>query len=136
MAEKRPGRERGPLDLVFWDWCAKGELRLQQCGKCAGYTWPVAESCEHCGHGEMDWAAMSGRGRLVSWCAFHQDYYQGLLPVPYDCILVELDEGPLFLSNPKGFGWDRFADGLEVKLAFISCEDDGGAFSLPVFETA
>jgi uncharacterized protein len=134
MAERRPDRTRGKRHDIFWDWCARGELRLQQCGSCERLNWPVRVKCEFCGHGEFAWAAMSGRGTVASWCSFEQDYYAGLLPRPYDCILVELDEGVLFMSNPKGFGWQDISPGMPVKLSFIDAEDSSGPFKLPVFE--
>ncbi len=134
MSEKRPDRTLGPGHDTFWDYCGKGELRLQKCASCGGFTWPVRASCEFCGNAELSWEPMSGKGRVVSWCSFERDYYQGTLPVPYDCILVELEEGVLFMSNPKGFGWRDIAPGMAVKLSFIDCEDGGGAFKLPVFE--
>ena len=136
MAEKRPNRTLGPGHDTFWDWCGKGELRLQKCASCGGLTWPVRETCEFCGHGELTWQPMSGRGKVVSWCSFERDYYYGLLPMPWDCILVELEEGPLFLSNPKGFTWRDVVPDMAVTLAFTECEDEGGFFSLPVFERA
>lgn len=133
MAEQRPPRTLGPGHDQFWEWCGKGELRLQKCGSCGGLTWPVRQSCEMCGGAELAWEKMSGRGKVVSWCSFHQDYYGGMLPVPYDCILVELEEGVLFLSNPDGFGCADVALGMDVAVRFIDCEDAGGAFRLPVF---
>ncbi len=136
MAEKRPDRTLGPGHDTFWEWCAKGELRLQKCAGCGAIQWPVRPSCEQCGHGELAWERMTGRGRVISWCQFHQEYYRGVLPVPYDCILVDLDEGVLFMSNPKGFTADDVTPGMAVRLAFRDCEDAGGAFSLPVFERA
>jgi uncharacterized OB-fold protein len=134
MVQKRPDRTLGPGHDTFWDWCGKGELRLQRCGACNGLTWPVQDHCEHC-HGEkLTWERMSGRGKVVSWCSFERDYYYGVLPVPYDNILVELDEGAMFLSNPKGFGWRDITPGMTVQVAFEACEDSAGEFSLPVFE--
>jgi hypothetical protein len=79
---------------------------------------------------------MSGDGKIVSWCTFERDYYAGMLPIPWDTILVELKEGPLFLSNPKGFSWQQTRVGMPVRLAFIDCEDSAGTFRLPVFEKA
>ena len=75
-------------------------------------------------------------GKVVSWCTFEHDYYRGTLPIPYDTILVELAEGPLFVSNPADFGWQDIVADLPVKLAFIDCEDSGGPFRLPVFARA
>ena len=103
MAERRPNRTLGPGHDDFWAWCEAGELRLQRCGRCAQLTWPVAEACEHCDSTALSWEKMSGRGRIVSWATFVQDYYAGLLTTPYDTILVELEEGVLFTSNPLGF---------------------------------
>jgi uncharacterized protein len=134
MTEKRPDRTLGEGHDTFWEWCGKGELRIQRCGTCNHLNWPVVRKCDHCGERGLAWEAMSGRGKVVSWGTFQQDYYRGMLPVPYDTILVELEEGPLFISNPKGFGWADLAPDLPVKLAFIDAEDSAGPFSLPVFE--
>jgi uncharacterized protein len=133
VAEMRPPRTLGTGHDQFWEWCAKGELRLQKCGTCGAVNWPVRQTCEMCGEAEFVWEQMSGRGTVVSWCSFHQDYYGGVMPVPYDCILVELEEGVLFLSNPLGFGCDDVVLGMAVELRFVDCEDAGGAFKLPVF---
>ncbi len=136
MADKRPPRTLGPVHDPFWAFCAREELRIQRCGDCGHYTWPAAEQCEACGGDNLEWRKMSGRGKLVSWCTFHQDYYGGMLPMPWDNILVELEEGPLFLSNPQGFGNDEAKPGMDVSVCFIDCEDSNGAFKLPVFRPA
>jgi len=135
MVERRPNRYlTGAEHHEFWAWCAKGELRLQRCGSCGKLSWPVSEGCEHCGSTALEWEKMSGRGQIISWATFVQDYYGGVLPIPYDTILVELEEGVLFTSNPLGFSVERIEAGMAVRLAFIDCEDDAGAFRLPVFE--
>ena len=79
---------------------------------------------------------MSGRGKVISWCSFERDYYAGALALPWDTILIELTEGPLFISNPKDFSCQDIEPGMAVKLAFIDCEDQAGSFKLPVFEPA
>jgi uncharacterized OB-fold protein len=79
---------------------------------------------------------MSGRGTVLSWCTFERDYYAGALPIPWDAILVELDEGPLFISNPVDFTWATVDVGMPVTLSFLDCEDDAGEFRLPVFRRA
>jgi uncharacterized OB-fold protein len=79
---------------------------------------------------------MSGRGRIVSWASLVQDYYRSVLPTPYDTILVELEEGVLFTSNPLGFAAADVEAGMAVSLAFIDCVDDAGPFRLPVFARA
>ena len=136
MTERRPDRTLGPDHEDFWSWCAKGELRLQSCAACGKLSWPVVPACEHCGSRDMSWKRMSGRGKIVSWCTFERDYYEGVLPIPWDTILVELEEGTLFLSNPRGFTWRDITAGMAVKVTFIACEDSAGAFQLPVFGRA
>jgi len=136
MAEKRPDRTVGGHHDAFWDFCAKGELRLQKCGDCGHLVWPAVRKCEACGAEALSWVPLSGRGKLVSWTTFERDYYQGTMPVPYDTILVELEEGPLFVSNPSGFGWRDYTFEMPLKVAFIDAEDSAGAFRLPVFERA
>jgi uncharacterized OB-fold protein len=136
MAEKRPNRVRGPGHDDFWAWCDKGELRVQRCGACKRLSWPVVKACEYCGGESLAWDKMSGRARLVSWCAFERDYYNGLLPLPWETILVELEEGAMVVSNPAGLSWDDYKLDMPMKVTFIDCEDEGGAYHLPVFEKA
>jgi uncharacterized OB-fold protein len=134
--EKRPDRTLGPGHDTFWDWCGKGELRLQSCRACGHIAWPVVKACEVCGGDAFDWRKMSGRGKVVSWCTFERDYYYGILPIPWDTIVVELDEGPYFVSNPSGFSWPDTKVGMPVSVSFKACEDKAGAYQLPVFERA
>lgn len=136
MPEKRPDRVRGPRHDEFWAWCEAGELRLQGCATCGQLSWPVVSNCEHCGSDELSWRRMSGRGKIVSWATFEKDYFKGLLPVPWETILVELEEGALFISNPLGLTWRDISTDMPVRLAFVDCEDSTGRFRLPVFERA
>lgn len=133
MAERRPDRTLGPGHDTFWEWTARGELHLQRCGQCGEVAWPVVTTCECCGSAELAWERMSGRGKLVSWCTFERDYYRGMLPLPWDTILVELEEGALFISNPQGFSREEMRAGMPLEVAFIACEDAAGEFALPVF---
>ena len=135
MTEKRPNRVHGPRHDEFWAGCAHDELRLQRCASCRELAWPVVDACQHCGSTDLAFERMSGRGRLISWCTFERDYYKGLFPIPWPTILVELEEGPLFVSNPQGFGADEYQLDKPLRVAFIDCEDDAGAFRLPVFES-
>ncbi len=133
MAETRPDRTLGPGHDQFWEWCGKGELRLQRCTSCGKLSWPAVEACEYCGSGQLGWERMSGRAKLVSWCTFERDYYAGVLPLPWETILVELEEGVLFLSNPVGLTWHDMEPDMPMHLTFAECEDSAGLFQLPVF---
>lgn len=133
MAQKRPDRTLVGDNAIFWDWCDRQELHLPRCTQCATLAWPIEAACTSCGHEGFVWEQLSGRGTIVSWCSFEKDYYQGLFPIPWDCILVELEEGPLFISNLDGLSWHDMRVGLPVRVAFVDCEDGAGPFKLPVF---
>lgn len=131
--QRRPDRVVGGQHSVFWQHCGDDELWMQECGTCALVQWPpVADRCEHCG-GATPWGRLSGRGRLVSWCTFERSYYGGLLPTPWETVVVELEEGPLFIANPAGFTVADATVGDPVHVRFVDCEDSHGAFRLPVF---
>lgn len=133
MTQTRPNRTLGPGHDDFWAGCNEGQLRIQHCSACDKYSWPVISACEHCGSADLQWRTMSGKGKVVSWCSFVQDYYRGVMPVPYDSIMVELAEGPIFMSNPADFAYDDIIFKMAVELTFIDAEDAAGAFKLPVF---
>lgn len=134
--EKRPNRKLGPRHDEFWHLCQEGHLCLQRCASCNELSWPVVNACEVCHGTDLSFVRMSGRGTVISWATFERDYYQGVLPIPWDTILVELEEGPLFISNPKGFSWPDITHAMAVRVTFIDAEDGAGAFRLPVFERA
>ncbi len=136
MSEPRPDRTLGPRHDMFWQYCGQGELRVPKCTACGKLVWPVLKACDRCGDENFEWARMSGRGKLVSWCSFVQDYYKATLPVPYDTILVELEEGLLFISIPDGFTEADMSPGMQLELRLRDCHDSAGAFRLPVFVRA
>jgi len=136
MTQRRPPRTLGPGHDEFWKWCNEGELRLPSCDQCSNIAWPIVPVCEKCGGEHFTWRRMSGHGKIVSWCTFEYDYYRGTLPLPYETILVELDEGPLFISNPVDLTWRDITFEMPVNLTFIACEDTAGTYQLPVFEKA
>jgi uncharacterized OB-fold protein len=132
MPERRPNRTLGGPHDRFWSFCNEGELRLQRCDGCGQFAWPPVERCEGCGGTGLDWQPAAGTGGLVSWATFHQPYHREMA-LPYTTVLVGLAEGPLFVSNPLGFGPDEMYPGMPVQVAFLECEDDAGPFRLPVF---
>ena len=136
MGQRRPDRTLGPGHDEFWAWCERGELRLQRCANCGRLSWPVVQACEWCEGTAFAWERMCGRGKIVSWCTFERDYYAGLLPIPWETILVELEEGPLFISNPLDFSWQEIRFNMPVTVSFLECEDRAGSFRLPVFGRA
>jgi uncharacterized protein len=136
MAATRPNRTLRPIDEPFWAACAREELQFQQCEACGHHPWPPVAACEQCGGPNLVWKHVSGLGTVVTACSFVQDYYKGVFAIPHDTILVAIENGPLIISNPQGFGFDDLVPDMPVQVAFIDCEDAAGPFKLPVFEKA
>jgi uncharacterized protein len=77
---------------------------------------------------------MSGRGQVFSFAIFHRAYHPAWEgKVPYTVALIELDEGPVMLSNVVGVDPANVAVGLPVAVAFEAVDD---SLSIPVFEPA
>ncbi|WP_409236605.1 Zn-ribbon domain-containing OB-fold protein [Streptomyces sp. PA5.6] len=79
----------------FWEYAARGELRIQACTACGEPRFPPRPCCPHCQSFESNWRRMSGRGRIWSYVFPHPP----LLPAyaeqaPYNAIIVELAEAP------------------------------------------
>lgn len=81
----------------FWEYAARGELRVQACAApaCGRLRFPPRPCCPRCRSFDSEWRLMSGRGRIWSYVRPHPP----LLPAyaaqaPYNVILVELADAP------------------------------------------
>ncbi|MFF5786234.1 Zn-ribbon domain-containing OB-fold protein [Streptomyces sp. NPDC012693] len=79
----------------FWEYAARGELRVQSCADCGELRFPPRPCCPHCRSFASEWRLMSGRGRIWSYVLPHPP----LLPeyaaqAPYNAVLVELVDAP------------------------------------------
>jgi uncharacterized OB-fold protein len=89
-----------PSNKPFWDGCAAGELRLQQCASCGRHRFPDAPVCPQCLSSSASWRAVSGTGTIWSWCTMHQKYFAAFADeVPYQLVYVRLTEGPYVIST-------------------------------------
>jgi uncharacterized OB-fold protein len=87
----------------FWDACKEHRLIMQQCAACANYMFYPAYMCPHCGCSELRWEQVSGRGSIHSITTVHHPadpvFAQS---TPYVVALIQLDEGPVMMSNIVG----------------------------------
>ncbi|MEU4926493.1 OB-fold domain-containing protein [Streptomyces yokosukanensis] len=79
----------------FWEYAARGELRVQACGDCGEPRFPPRPCCPHCQSFAVEWRPVSGRGRVWSYVVPHPP----LLPeyaeqAPYNVVVVELEDAP------------------------------------------
>jgi uncharacterized OB-fold protein len=85
---------------AFWDYAREGKLAAQRCLDCADVHFPPGPVCPVCLSGRQEWFATSGRGTLFSWVEFHHAYWDCVKPaLPYNVVMVKLEEGPLIVSN-------------------------------------
>lgn len=103
----------------FWDAAKRGELHLQVCLDCATPRFPATRYCAAC-HGERsEWRKASGKGTVQSFCIFHQVYFEGFRDeVPYNVVVVTLDEGPRLFSNLVGIANEDISSGMPVAVHF------------------
>jgi hypothetical protein len=122
------------VNRPFWDGCRRGELLVQRCCSCGHLRYPAAIACPECLSGEAEWQAVSGRGKVFSFVVFQRAYHPAWEGrVPYNVALIELDEGPILLSNVIDVDNARLAVGLDVRIAFERLDE---ALSIPVFVPA
>lgn len=133
----RPYPPKSADDQPFWDFCSKGELRVQRCKSCGKYLWPVAPACPDDYSEDLEWTKVSDTGTISSWVVYHRVYDREFAQeVPYVCVNVELPEGIRFSGNVfAANGSFRAADvlgsnkatdalnGRKVKLFFERLDD-------------
>ncbi|QTZ96097.1 Zn-ribbon domain-containing OB-fold protein [Streptomyces auratus] len=100
--DSRPGDGCGLLLPVpdedgapFWEYAARGELRIQACDDCGTLRFPPRPCCPHCQSFAARWQKMSGRGRIWSYVLPHPPLLPAYAALPgYNAIVVELAEAP------------------------------------------
>lgn len=135
MTTERPVRRMDPSAAQFWEFTKEREFRLQRCSDCGKFRWPPAPICEQCLSEAFDWTLLTGQGTVVSWVIFRRAYFSEYA-APHYVVTVELDEGPLFISNPVEMDTADLKDGLRVSLRWLDGHDRFGDYNLPVFGPA
>ena len=120
-----------PFNRPFWQHAHEGKLAVQRCAGCGDRHFPPAAVCPRCLGAPQEWDVVSGNGTLMSWVTFHKAYWTGFAKdLPYDVCLVQLDEGPLLVSNLVGGAEGHVAVGDRVRVVFERVTDE---ITLPKF---
>jgi uncharacterized OB-fold protein len=117
------------LDLPFWEACQRGEFLLLRCPESGRYHWPAVSDPET--GSNLEWVPASGRGTIHTFAVLHKAYrreYAGR--VPYNVIVVELEEGPFFHSNLIECDNAEIHVGMRVEVVF---ERQNDQLTLPLF---
>ena len=116
---------------AFWEAARRHQLVSYKCANCGTYNSQVTE-CIACGNPDMEWVKVSGRGRVFTFCIFHQAFHPAWKDdIPYNVAYVKLDEGPLLMSNIVGCANEDIFIGMPVEVVFEDLTDE---ISLPKFK--
>ncbi|OGO30804.1 MAG: hypothetical protein A2Z29_03915 [Chloroflexi bacterium RBG_16_56_11] len=114
----------------FWAAAKRHELVVYKCLNC-GSAYLQDSDCTTCGGPRMAWVRASGRGRVFTFCVFHQAFHPAWKgDIPYNVAYVKLDEGPLLVSNIVGCERGDISIGMPVEVVF---EDITAEVTLPKF---
>lgn len=79
-------------NVAFFNWCAKGDFRLQKCKENGLFRYPPTTRCPFSGSANYDWVSVEPKGAVYSYNEVHhaiQPAFKG--KTPYMLLLVELD---------------------------------------------
>jgi|ERR1700733_6623941 len=120
-----------PETAPYWRGAAEGKLRIQQCNACGRYYFYPRPTCPNCRGREATWRAVSGRARLSSYVINQRPLPPFDPAVPLVVALVELEEGPLMMTNIVGVEPvpSALELGMDLSVRFVARGDQ----KLPVF---
>ena len=125
MAYDKPLPHITPLARPFWQGTREHELRLQRCRACGSFQFPPQVLCRSCLTEEQDWTVTSGNATVYSFVVQHRPATPAFVDdVPYVVAVVELDEGPLMLTNIVGCTPDAVKVGMPVEVTFVDATDE------------
>ena len=130
----RPVPDPDIAGAPFWEAAARHELVLQKCAQCGTIRHPPRPMCPVCNSMDSLFEQASGRGRIWSWVIAHAPVLPSFAEkVPYNVVVVELEEGVRMIGNLLDVDNDAITEGMEVAVDFEDVEE---GVSLPVWRPA
>ncbi|MBI9074036.1 MAG: Zn-ribbon domain-containing OB-fold protein [Desulfatibacillum sp.] len=115
----------------FWDACRNHQLMFQKCAECGDVRWPPSILCPQCHCRDAEWIESVGKGTVYSYAIYHQAFHPAFAAkLPYVVAIVQLDEGPMILTNIIGCPHESLACEMPVQVAW---DDVSEECSLPKF---
>ena len=116
----------------FWDGCASERLLLPRCDDCGEFIWYPRLVCPFCGSQSVSYVEASGLGTVYSFTVVRRGSGAYRDSAPYVVAMVELDEGPIMMTNVAGADPETIVVGMPVRVVFEPAGDDG-ADAIPRF---
>lgn len=118
----------------FWQGCRERRLLFQRCSECGHMRYPASIVCPECHSAASAWVESKGEGRIYSFVVFRRAFHPAMADrIPYVVAVVELDEGPSFLTNIVDSDPELIRCDQRVLLKWENLED---GLALPVFRIA
>lgn len=128
---RKPLPKVDPETRPFWEGCKRHELVIQRCLDCGTVRFYPRAHCIACLSDKAEWVHCSGRGKIYSYTVVHQNRDPRFAAdVPYNVVLVNLDEGVRMMSTIVGCPNDRLQVGMKVEVVFDDVTEE---ITLPKF---
>jgi len=107
----------------FWDATAQGRIDLAKCDVCGFIPFYPRLICPDCQSTSMTWTTMSGQGTIYSYSVTRAGVSRTWKEhLPFVLAYVQLDEGPMMLTNIV----DCDVDAVEIGAPVTAVFDDTG----------
>lgn len=118
---------------AYWEGAKAHELLLRKCRDCGRYHFYPREFCPSCFSFDVEWVRASGRGTVYSVTVCHRPAQGFGKDVPYNIVLVELEEGVRMMSTVVECANDDVLIGMAVEVVY---DDVTPEVTLPKFRPA
>lgn len=118
----------------FWEACKARRLVAQRCNASGEIWFPPSPVSPVTRTKDWSWVELSGRGKVWSFVVMHQRYFKGFADeLPYNIAQVQLEEGPMLITNLVGVANEDIEVDMPVKVVFEDATDD---IAIPRFTPA
>jgi uncharacterized OB-fold protein len=119
-----PLQENKALTDPFWQAAKRHELVMQRCKNCANWIHFPREQCPVCFSQELEWAPVSGKGRVYAFTNVYQAQHPAFQEeTPYCFAIVQLDEGPRMVTNIVGCAPEDVSCDMPVAVTYDDVSD-------------
>ena len=116
-----------PENLPFWEAARSHKLVLPMCGDCDRCHWYPRTICPLCGSPNISWTPSPGTGTVHSFSIQRRSAAKIVLAY------VQLDEGPVLMTNIVYCAFEEVVIGMKVQVKFLRTEEGRHApFFAPV----
>lgn len=112
-------------DQPFWEGTRQRRLLLPRCRQCGHVWFPPYARCPRCLSPDLAWVQASGKGKVWGLIEMVQPYIPAFKDdIPYNVVLVELEEGPKMFSNLVGVRNDAIRVDTLLQAVFEDVTDE------------